>query len=382
MRVWAVISTPEERQSYEEEQQQQNQGSSYGRERLSAPVFHDQPFREFAGHTGEVLDLSWSKNNFLLSSSMDRTVRLWHISRAECLCTFKHKDFVTKLAFHPRDDRFFLAGSLDTMLRLWSIPDKAVAYTTQLPDLVTAVAFAPDGKTAIAGLLNGICHFYETEGLHFLTQIHVRSSRGKNARGSKITGIRTMIVPPPPFNPAAATTPVTIHPASPATSAPVSVDLNRRLRTMNMNSPHQSVAGSGEVKVLISSNDSRVRIYNMRDKSFDVKLKGHDNAYSQISASFSDDGKFVICGSESRKAFVWSLYDPDGNLLEPPRDRDKMPVEYFDAHGDMVTTAVFRAGSDARPSWPERRPHLRPVQPAACDLAESGGGREPRAPRP
>ena len=148
VRVWAVISTPEERQSYEEEQQQQqqqqNQGSSCGRERLSAPVFHDQPFREFAGHTGEVLDLSWSKNNFLLSSSMDRTVRLWHISRAECLCTFKHKDFVTKLAFHPRDDRFFLAGSLDTMLRLWSIPDKAVAYTAQLPDLVTAVAFAPD----------------------------------------------------------------------------------------------------------------------------------------------------------------------------------------------------------------------------------------------
>lgn len=29
------------------------------------------------------------QNNFLLSSSMDKTVRLWHVSRDECLCAFQ-----------------------------------------------------------------------------------------------------------------------------------------------------------------------------------------------------------------------------------------------------------------------------------------------------
>lgn len=29
------------------------------------------------------------QNNFLLSSSMDKTVRLWHVSRSECLCAFQ-----------------------------------------------------------------------------------------------------------------------------------------------------------------------------------------------------------------------------------------------------------------------------------------------------
>jgi len=90
VRVWAVISTPDERRTHENEEDVSSH--TYGGERLSAPVFRSKPVREFEGHTGDILDLSWSKNNFLLSSSMDKTVRLWHISRQECLCTFRHKD--------------------------------------------------------------------------------------------------------------------------------------------------------------------------------------------------------------------------------------------------------------------------------------------------
>lgn len=49
--------------------------------------------------------LVFLQNFFLLSSSMDKTVRLWHISRRECLCCFQHIDFVTAIAFHPRVSR-------------------------------------------------------------------------------------------------------------------------------------------------------------------------------------------------------------------------------------------------------------------------------------
>ena len=42
------------------------------------------------------------QNYFILSSSMDKTVRLWHISRKECLCCFQHIEFVTAIAFHPK----------------------------------------------------------------------------------------------------------------------------------------------------------------------------------------------------------------------------------------------------------------------------------------
>ena len=221
---------------------------------------------------------------------MDKTVRLWHVSRSECLCCFRHNDFVTSIQFHPKDDRFFLAGSLDSKLRLWSIPDKSVAFWVQVPDLITAVSFAPDGKTAIAGCLNGLCLFYETEGLKYQTQIHVRSAHGRNAKGSKVTGIQAITYPP--------------------------------------NDPN------GDVKLLITSNDSRARIYNLRDKGLEMKLKGNENSCSQIHASFSDDAKYVICGSEDRKAYIWSTSTPEF-------DKDRRPVEVFEAHSAIVTTAIM-----------------------------------------
>lgn len=295
VRIWTVISTPDERRTQEEEEA----ALCPVGERLSAPVFLERPVREFQGHTNEILDLSWSKNNFLLSTSMDKTVKLWHISRDDCLCTFKHKDLVTKVSFHPTDDRFFLAGSLDMNLRLWSIPDKSVAFSAHLPDLITAVAFSPDGKMAIAGLLNGLCMIYETEGLKFQSQIHAKSSRGKNSKGSKITGIRTAVMP--------------------------------------LTAGGSNGTEPGEVKIMISTNDSRIRVYNLKDGSLDTKFKGHENACTQISASFSEDAQYIITGSENSKTFIWKM----GSALSGGDSKDKHPCESFDAHGEIVTTALF-----------------------------------------
>ncbi|KAK5122177.1 hypothetical protein LTR85_004423 [Meristemomyces frigidus] len=295
VRVWAVLSSSEDRQKHERQESNDSEvsGANSRAEHLSAPVFESQPVHEYEGHTATILDLSWSKNNFLLSSSMDKTVRLWHVSRSECLCTFKHNDFVPSISFHPKDDRFFLAGSLDSRLRLWSIPDKSVAYSVQLPDMITAVAFTPDGKFCVAGCLSGLCMFYETEGLKYQAQIHVRSTRGQNAKGSKITGIQT----------------------------------------------YQT--STGDIKILITSNDSRVRLYNFRDKSLELKFKGNENNCSQIRAGLSDDGRYVVCGSEDRKAYIWSLGPAEGEK------RDKRPVEMFEAH-DTITTAVCVAPAKTR----------------------------------
>lgn len=293
VRVFAVITTEEERRQEEEEEDDDKEPPCRsGDERLSAPVFRSKPVREFKGHGGEVLALSWSKNNFLLSSSMDKTVRLWHMSRDDCLCTFKHADLVTSIAFHPKDDRFFLAGSLDAQLRLWSIPDKSVAFSVSVQEFITAVAFSPDGKTAICGVLSGLCWFFETEGLKCQFQIHVRSSRGKNAKGSKITGIRTAVIP-------------------------------------------SSDPQSGDVKVLISSNDSRVRIYSLKTRMLEVKFRGLENQCSQINARFGDCGAYVISGSEDRKAYLWELSNSDVEA------KDKQPYECFDAHPEVVTTALM-----------------------------------------
>ena len=173
---------------------------------------------------------------------MDKTVRLWHMTRKECLCVFQHLDVVTSITFHPRDDRFFLSGSLDCKLRLWNIPEKKVAYWNEVPDsnMVTAVGFTQDGKIAVAGSYIGSCFFYETEGLKYNTQITLDSNKNRNSKKTrKITGIESMPGMPP-----------------------------------------------GEEKLLITSNDSRIRLINLKDKGLVAKYKGLENPSMQIRATF------------------------------------------------------------------------------------------------
>lgn len=303
IRIWSVLTSPGARQHNHDEPQHDTasigSGSRSGQathtSKINATVFDNEPYKVLHGHEAAILDLSWSRNGFLLSSAMDKTVRLWHISRPIPLCTFKHNDFVTSIAFHPQDDRFFLAGSLDKRLRLWSIPEKSVTCWNELGDMVTAVSFTPDGKGAIAGCANGRCSFYETEGLKYQTQLLARGSKSKSASGAKITAISTLQAP------------------------------------------------SGEVKVLVTSNDSRVRLYNFRDKALEIKLRGGSNNYSQIRAAFSDDLRHVCSGSEDGRACVWPIHSPDDE------DRpEKWPIESFDAATDNVVTCVSFAPTATR----------------------------------
>ncbi|KAL1506106.1 hypothetical protein ABEB36_005533 [Hypothenemus hampei] len=263
-------------------------------EEASRVTFMPKPFCTYSGHTSDLLDVSWSKNYFILSSSMDKTVRLWHISRKECLCCFQHIDFVTAIVFHPRDDRYFLSGSLDGKLRLWNIPDKKVAVWNEVegnPKLITAANFCQNGKFAVVGTYDGRCIFYSTDQLKYHTQIHVRSSRGRNAVGRKVSGIEPM---------------------------------------------------PGEDKILVTSNDSRIRLYDLRDLNVSCKYKGkgYVNMSSQIKGSFSHDGKYIISGSENRDIYIWKTNHDYAKFSSVRRDRNDF-WEAIKAHNAVVTCAVF-----------------------------------------
>ncbi|XP_071950373.1 WD repeat-containing protein 44-like [Antedon mediterranea] len=255
-------------------------------------IFAKAPFCVYTGHTADVLDVSWSKNYFMLSSSMDKTVRLWHISRSECLCCFQHIDFVTAIAFHPRDDRYFLSGSLDGKLRLWNIPDKKVALWNEIDGqtkLITAANFIQNGRFSVVGTYDGRCIFYDTEHLKYYCQVHVRSTRGRNAKGRKITGIEPL---------------------------------------------------PGEDKILVTSNDSRLRVYDLRDLSISCKYRGCSNLSSQIKASFSHNRKYIVCGSEDFNIYIWKTNYDFGKFSSVRKDRNDY-WEAIKAHSAVVTTAIF-----------------------------------------
>lgn len=238
----------------------------------SAAVFETSPRHVWSGHSGAVLDVSFSRSGLVLTASMDRSVRLWHVSRGECLGVFRHPDFATSVSFHPRDDRLFVSGSLDCRVRLWSVSERRVLEWKGLPpgNMVTAVAFTPSGRTVLAGTSTGVLLLFDVSSgpgaagstLAYAAQIHVHSRRGRNRAGSKICALR----------------------------------------------PLPGGLGGGE-RVLVSSNDSRLRLYSLSDRSLVAKYVGHTNATSQIDAAFSDDAELIVSGSEDCRVYVWSSED-------------------------------------------------------------------------
>ncbi|XP_052303867.1 vegetative incompatibility protein HET-E-1 isoform X2 [Populus trichocarpa] len=121
----------------------------------------EKPLHEFQGHNCEVLDLSWSKKRFLLSSSIDKTVRLWQVGCDRCLRVFSHNNYVTSVDFNPVDDNYFISGSIDGKVRIWEVLGCRVVDYTDIREIVTAACYCPGGKGGLVGTMTGNCLFYD-----------------------------------------------------------------------------------------------------------------------------------------------------------------------------------------------------------------------------
>jgi len=234
-------------------------------------IINPIPYREYHGHKADVIDIDWCHGtDFILSSSLDSTVMLWHTTKDKCLCIFQHADYVTSVRFHPTNSTYFVSASFDSRIRLWNILDHRVVAWYQLDTLVTAVTFAPNGKFVVAGLYNGQCVFLRLDMDRLrLTWFQMKDCRNGRRAGKKVTSIQ-------------------YHP----------------MKTGEVDPKHHQ----GSHQCLVTTNDSRIRLFTLENYQINstTKYKGLKNGQLQIGASFSHDGKFVICGSDCGGIFIWT----------------------------------------------------------------------------
>jgi WD40 repeat protein len=103
--------------------------------------------------------------------------------------------------------------------------------------------------------------FYQTEGMKYYTQVECRNRHGALKGGKKVTGL--------------------------------CYDTSRSAQVASE-------------QLLVSTNDSRLRLYQTDDYSMLCKYKGLTNDNMQIKATFSEDGSYVISGSENGNVYLWN----------------------------------------------------------------------------
>lgn len=250
-------------------------------------ILHPTPYRTFSGHDNDITSLDWSKENFLLSASIDKTVRLWHLPSSLCLNHYPHPYAVTSIAFHPIHHSLFLSGSDDHHIRLWNIEQRRVVESSRADDAITALTFSPDGYTVVAGLYTGQCVFYRMSDLKYFKQ-------GKDKEGKPVTGLE--------------------------------------------------YSNDGQL-LLVTTSDSRVRCYRTHDFRQVCTMMGMKNeGINDIKATFSEDERCVIMGSDDGEVAVWKM--PPREKLLDSSSSSPFPIrvdafEWFKAGDLPVTYALF-----------------------------------------
>ncbi|MBA0678074.1 hypothetical protein Goari_019440 [Gossypium aridum] len=270
VRIWRVTSTDASSKPFIAEgglvRKMSKRKFGFGRKKfIPSPVvvpnkifqIEELPMQEFHGHGCDVLDLAWSNANFLVSSSMDKTVRLWQVGCNQCLNVFYHNNYVTCIQFNPIDDNYFISGSIDGKVRIWGVAEKRVVHWVDMRDIITAISYRPDGKEFVVGSIAGTCRFYEASGIGVNLEAEIHIHGRKKTSGNKITSIQ------------------------------FSRDESR--------------------KVLITCEDSKLRIFD----GIDVvrKFKALPKSGSQMSASFTSTGKHIISVGEDCRVYVWNYND-------------------------------------------------------------------------
>lgn len=316
--LWRVLQAKKEEIQQGEQQRKCDACDRYpvGPRLLDSP-----PHIILSGHRKAITDLAWSDTQFLLSASADHTVRLWHVQvQKKCLYVFVHSAPVTCVDFFPDSDSRFISGS-ETTVRVWNIADGKIETSHIIEsgdhegDEITALCSIAQHETyIIVGQKSGrvaILVYQSNKKKDERLEHHNYIERRSAKKAKRVTGIAPFIC------------------TNPTTSRV-------------------------QYYIVVSTNDSRVRLYTLETFACIYKFSGLENSSEMIKPSLL--GNYIISGSEDKQVYVWeissALEQDSGAQMMLAQSKKIMgvirkksnPFETFPAYMNGAVTCTLFAG--------------------------------------
>lgn len=236
-------------------------------EKIKSALKDDEPStsKRLVGHSGPVYGLSFSPDNrYLLSSSEDKTVRLWSLDTYTGLVAYKgHNHPVWDVAFSPFG-HYFATASHDQTARLWSCDHiyPLRIFAGHLSDVDT-VSFHPNGTYLFTGSSDKTCRMWDI-------------NKGSSVR-------------------------VFIGHTGPINCTAVSPD-------------GRWLASAGE--------DSVIHVWDLGSGRRLKSMRGHGQA-SIYSLAFSQEGSLLVSGGADNSVRVWDIRKGTGDAGPEPEPMDE-----------------------------------------------------------
>ncbi|MCY2992532.1 MAG: hypothetical protein NTY19_32320 [Planctomycetota bacterium] len=289
------------------ERQLANQGS----ETVSAPDTEPDrplPVQVLAGHNAEIRTLEFASHfrgqegDFLLSGGHDHTVRVWNLQAAAATTdrgrTFRgHGGWVRAAVFSP-DGRYILSGGYDSQLKLWDPTQYEEVRVLRGQDSpIGSVAFSRRADRAITAGRDGVAVIWHLEQAQPLKRLEETLDDDVGRRDEKV---------------------------SPGESAARLKEGHDFLVNTGVFFPE------GDHRLLTSAGDNTVRMWDLTTGG---QLRCFRPTGQTNALALSDDGKWILTGSDGSAAQLW-----------PTDDAEAAPLPLADHRHEITAVAISPGG--------------------------------------
>ena len=280
-------------------------------------IIEETVYKIYCEHSLDIIDISWSNKypNLLVSVSLDQKAILYDITQNSSLKIFYHKSAITSISFYPdkililniflkeknrfsyfsdeiknnasplqKKDDYFITSCFNSQVYIWNIyNDKEPFYSIYTNEIITKALFFPDGSYLCLGSIKGNIFIYEViENFRYSYSFHVRNKKGKGSINRKITDMQFLT----------------------------------------------------KTQILITTNDNRIRILNIKDGSTIQKFKGHTNSEGMLKCAYCENYEIIMSPSEDKYIYLWNIKKINKKIGKPKNSPKKLNqkihnYEYF-----------------------------------------------------
>ncbi|KAJ6825790.1 WD repeat-containing protein 13 isoform X1 [Iris pallida] len=158
---------------------------------LTVCLLSDPPsvFQQLRGHSKAITDFDFSSNNqYIASSSMDKTVLVWEITKGNCIRVIYGTSSQLCIRFHPVNNNLLLVGNANREISVINFSTGRVVNKVKFESEITAMDNDHTGQLIFAGDAQGCIY---TVSMNSHTGSISRSHRNRSSRNkSQITTVQ------------------------------------------------------------------------------------------------------------------------------------------------------------------------------------------------